>query len=434
MNYEQPKNKNDKKWELLFKQHDVINIIEAKGVYQISASTINEVREARLMTKFDHRVNLPRIFRENHLTILPDSRGTYLIGRFDAYHKSHTSVSHPIVEIPFPSAIETIDYENLYSEASAILCAYNVGIISDLLEEAVNFTVFGRMSTSQFDFRIKQENTEKLFSISVNNAQCEIDGGFEGETRFAIVEAKNYHTDDFLIRQLYYPYRLWKQKISKIVIPIFMTYSNDIFTFQVYEFEDEYEYNSIKLVKQQSYQIAPEAIELKDIHNVYQVTRLQSEPQGVPFPQANKFNRIVDLLGLLYSNDLSQHDITSLYQFDMRQTNYYADATIYLGLVEKQYDSTIGVHYSLTALGKSILEKDSKRKNLAIVGQILCHQVFRQALELYFAKGERPSKEEIVEIMRNANLNLGDSTTIPRRAQTVLAWIDWILRLSRVGS
>ena len=130
-------------------------------------------------------------------------------------------------------------------------------------------------------------------------------------------------------------------------------------------------------------------------------------------PQANKFNRIIDLLGLLYSNDLSQHDITSLYQFNVRQTNYYTDAAIYLGLVEKHSDSTIGVHYSLTALGKSILEKDSKRKNLAIVGQILCHQVFRQTLELYFAKSERPSKEEIVEIMRNANLNLGDSTTIP---------------------
>lgn len=432
MNQSKSENKNDIAWKALFKQHNILNTINNEGIYRISATAINQLREARLMTKFDHKVNLPSIFKDHHLTILPDSRGTYLVGRFDAYHQSPTKSLPVITEIPFPANIETIDYKNLYSESAALLCAYNTGIIADILDEDVKLTVFGRMSTSQFDFYIRQNQGETLFSVSVNNAQCEIDGGFEGDTKFAIVEAKNYQIDDFLIRQLYYPYRLWKQKTSKAIVPIFMTYSNDVFTFCVYEFAKEDEYNSIKLIKQQSFQIAPERIKLDDIYSIYDSIKLIQEPMNVPFPQADNFSRVIDLLGLLYSNDLSQQDITSRYQFASRQTQYYADAAIYLGLVEKQEDKTASVGYKLSPVGKMILEKAPKQKNLAIVKQILSYKVFNLSLGQYFDTGERPTKETIVKIMSDAGINIGNGTTKPRRAQTVLAWIDWILRLCQI--
>ena len=47
----------------------------AEGRFLISADQIREYREPRLMAKFDHRVNLPQIFAENGLAILPVSRG-----------------------------------------------------------------------------------------------------------------------------------------------------------------------------------------------------------------------------------------------------------------------------------------------------------------------------------------------------------------------
>lgn len=56
--------------------------------------------------------------------------------------------------------------------------------------------------------------------IKVQNAQLEIDAGYENEKAFCICEAKNVLAEQVLIRQLYYPYRLWKSKISKPVIPI----------------------------------------------------------------------------------------------------------------------------------------------------------------------------------------------------------------------
>src|SRR5690625_6647851 len=71
--------KNDMAWKKLFEKYDILKEIEKNNVFHISSSQINEFREARLMTKFDNSDNLPKIFKENSLAILPDSRGTYII-------------------------------------------------------------------------------------------------------------------------------------------------------------------------------------------------------------------------------------------------------------------------------------------------------------------------------------------------------------------
>lgn len=425
------KSKNDQAWLELFGQLKILDEISQNGIFKVSASQINRVREARLMTKFDHAANLPQIFKENNLSILPDTRGTYIIGPFEAYQKIITLPPSTPIEVSFPLGIETIDYSNLYSETAAILCAFNSGIINDLLAEETLFTVAGRMSTSKFDYRIKNNRDNSLYPISVDNAQCEIDAGFEGVTKFGIVEAKNYSIDDFLIRQLYYPYRLWQRKTSKKVVPIFMYYSNDIFYCQVYQFRDDLAYNSIELVEAKTYQIGSENIELSDIFSIFESTSIIPEPSNVPFPQADNFYRVVDLLGLLYVNDLSQDNITSNYQFDKRQTQYYTSAAIYLGLVAKRRDAIDGVIYSLTEVGKAIMDKSGKSKYLALVQHILSYKVFHDTMAWYFAKGIRPTQAVITQIMANANLPLNSDTTMPRRAQSVMSWIDWILNLCR---
>jgi len=48
-------------------------------------------REARLMAKFDHESNLPKIFTNNGLSILPITRGSYIISHFNAYHIIETN-------------------------------------------------------------------------------------------------------------------------------------------------------------------------------------------------------------------------------------------------------------------------------------------------------------------------------------------------------
>jgi len=130
-------------------------------------------------------------------------------------------------------------------------CAFNTGIIADLLDDGeVHYTVSGRMSTGDFGFFIKNTLTEDAYNIFVANSQCEIDAGFESNNTFLIVEAKMGELKDFLIRQLYYPYRLWLSKINKKIVPALITYSNSssIFSCFIYNFADDADYNSIILV------------------------------------------------------------------------------------------------------------------------------------------------------------------------------------------
>ena len=74
-----PKTQNDVEWEALFDKYNILRQISSKGQFIISAFQIKEYREQRLMANFDHSINLPFVFADNHFAILPISRGNYVI-------------------------------------------------------------------------------------------------------------------------------------------------------------------------------------------------------------------------------------------------------------------------------------------------------------------------------------------------------------------
>lgn len=419
------KTANDRAWETLFERHNILEEVEKNGFFEIESAQINQERESRLMAKFDHSVNLPEIFRDNHLSILPISRSKYVIGKFDTHLKVGYDSKIEVIPVDFPAEIESIDYTNLYSESSALHCAFNIGIIDDLVGEKTAYTVSGRMSTESFDFHINHL-ANKPYSIKVKNSQCEIDAGFESDNYFVLIEAKNYAIEDFLIRQLYYPYRLWSKKISKKVIPVLMTYSNDVFSFFIYEFSNDQDYNSLSLVKQKKYTIAPEEIQRSDVADVFSNVIVIAEPD-VPFPQADRFERVVDLLSLLLEKDLTQDDITENYEFDRRQTDYYTNAGLYIGLIEKYKNSTTKKStFRLTSEGKSILLKRPKLKYLDLINKIFAKKVFYLVYELALKQGGIPPEDAICKIISEIRPEIKD-TTIRRRCSTVRSWVSWIL-------
>lgn len=420
------KTANDKAWETLFERHKILEEVDENGFFEIESAQINKERESRLMAKFDHSVNLPDIFRDNHLSILPISRSKYVIGRFDTHFEVKYDSEIEVIPFEFPPGIESIDYTNLYSESSALHCAFNIGIIDDLVGEKTAYTVSGRMSTESFDFNIINSLANKPYSIKVKNSQCEIDAGFESDNCFVLIEAKNYTIDDFLIRQIYYPYRLWSKKITKKVMTVLMTYSNDIFSFFIYQFSNDKDYNSLQLITQKNYTIAPEEIQRSDVDRVFNNIKVIPEPD-VPLPQADKFERVVDLLSLLLERDLTKDDITENYEFDRRQTDYYTNAGLYIGLIENYKDSlTKKVTFCLTSEGRSILHKRPKLKYLDLINKILERQVFYLVFELTLKQGEIPPEDAICKIISENRPDIND-TTIKRRKSTVRGWISWIL-------
>ncbi|RYD03638.1 hypothetical protein N752_18870 [Desulforamulus aquiferis] len=199
------KTKNDEAWEKLFEIYKIIPAIQREGSFEISATQINKLREARLMTKFDHRANLPKVFSDNKLSILPITRGSYVISPFEAYQELK-DINAGISKAPFPEYLQSIDYDNISSESTAINCAFVSGIIADFVQDQNLLpTVSGRMSSNSFSFSIRNIATGKGMPVNVVNSQIEIDGGYEGYNYLTLIEAKNSISDDFLIRQLYYP-------------------------------------------------------------------------------------------------------------------------------------------------------------------------------------------------------------------------------------
>lgn len=424
------KTKNDIAWERLFEKYKILENIERDGIFEISASQINEFREARLMTKFDHRKNLPGIFKKYKLSILPITRGSYVLSQFRAY-KDFDEKDIEIIKVSFPTHIESIDFENITSEATALNCAYVSGILADFIEDdEILPTVSGRMSSENFDFFI-QTYLETSVLVSVSNSQVEIDGGYEGLKTLSLIEAKNSISDDFLIRQLYYPYRLWAKKTSKQVKSLFLTYSNGIFSFYEYEFCDPKNYNSLSLIKHNKYTIEKTDITFQDILEVLEKTIIVKEPI-VAFPQADSFERVVNLCELLNESDLTREEITTNYDFDPRQTNYYTDAGRYLGLIQKHRENG-QIVFSLTSEGQKLFQMKHRQRQLRLVELIFSHKAFIAAFELYIKRGCMPNRDEIVNIMKNSNLhNINSESTFYRRASSIIGWINWIIGLSKL--
>ena len=417
---------NDRAWEQLFDKYHILDEISNNGSFTISAEQIKEFREPRLMTKFDHKVNLPKVFADNGLAILPITRGDYIISSFGAYKEFETP-SGNIQRVSIPAYIQSLMPQFLVSEAISLNCAYACGILNDFLEdEYIVSTVSGRMGSGDFEFDISTSFGTK--QLSVSNSQIEIDAAYEGINYLSLFEAKRDLSDDFLVRQLYYPFRVWSSRVTKPVKPVFLIFSNGIFYLYQYQFEIPGSYNSLHLIKQKNYIIETE-IALYDIEFLLYTVRLTKVPV-IPFPQANSMARIINLIELLNAKPMTKDDITSEYAFDSRQTNYYTDAGRYLGLIDKERDNERNIIFQLSRLGRHIMKLPYKERQLAIATQILQHRAFKDTLRLHLQCGEMPDASAIVQIMKSAELYHVDAdSTYYRRSSTIIGWVNWILGL-----
>lgn len=420
--------KNDKAWNKLFEKYKILEEIDKNGIFEITAPQISEFREPRLMTKFDHTINLPEIFSDNQLSILPITRGSYVIAPFSAYHTFEQDNS-PITKVSLPTHIQSLNSSNITSEAIALNCAVASGIIADFTEdEKLIPTVSGRMGSGNFQFDIKNIKNNSYQNIKIESSQIEIDAAYEGTQYLSLFEAKRDLSEDFIIRQLYYPYRVWKDKLTKEIKTIFLVYSNGIYHLYEYQFQNPNQYNSLILVKQKNYSIEDTAINTQDIQSILKSVKIVNEPD-IAFPQANTFTRVINLCELLNEKELKKDEITENYAFDSRQTDYYTNAARYLGLLEKTSQNK-NITYQLSNLGRKILHLNYKQRQLEYCRLILSHQIFNDIFNQYFSTGKIPEKKQIVSCMKAANLHeIHSDQTFHRRASTIISWIEWIIGL-----
>lgn len=424
--------KTDKAWADILTAHPEIEAVTASGgIYEIEASEIKRFREPRLMTKFDTSANVPPTLKKLHLDVLPNSRHSYVLGKFNLYKPFPLDMDKKkSAHIALPD-FETLRIESLTSESNAINALIVSKTLESFLDESELFETFnGRMGTSDFDFEIDLHDGS-LSEIEVHAAQLEIDGGFESDNSVVIMEAKNVLHKDFHVRQLYFPYRKYLEVVHKPIRLVFSQYTNLTYYLHEYEFEDYHSYSSIKHLRTGIYTFEDTAIAASDLIRVWNETLVKTDDNqnesNIPFIQADRFEIVLALLEQAASLEegMLTSEVADFIGYVPRQADYYPSAGNYLGL----FDRTERGRIRLTPLARKILTLGHRNRQLAYARLMFEHEIFHRLFPLTYESGTLPSWQEVLEVMHELNVCNTDSATGRRRAQSVIGWLKWLMLL-----
>ena len=395
---------NDKCWKKLFYKYDIIAKVNKNQFFDITANQIKEFREPRLMCKMDFKQSVAKPFKDNEFSILAIKNGVYRIAKtspffdIDLEHINNT----PVIDFELPEFLETLNFDNITSESQALDAAVASGILKNLLGENSYLTVRGRRYSSDIQIKIK------TIEYPISSVQIEVDGGYEGKTSLALIEAKMGTTDNMNMRQLIYPHKHFENTIKKPVKTYVMFYeTGSIFTFipmSVKKNECNLNYHAarrFRLIKT----IKPETSKLDLV--------LPLPGHGAPFPQADDFNKV--LYGYLNVGKSSgtEEEIFSALPIVPRQYNYYFNAMKWLGLVEKEGR---GKPIYLSDFGEDLLKISEKQRLLILRKVILKNEVVKHI--------QRNPNQPISETLKQENGLIGKSM-YSRRKKTIQAWLSY---------
>ena len=424
-------------WEKLFIEYNIIENVKKSGYFEITSADFKKFHlEPRLLTKFDHSFQLPEVMKNESLSILPTSGSTWKVGKYRTF-----------VELPplddnlqnceikkLPSWLESLKAERLTNEGAVLNAASASGILEDFCGTSMISTITGKSRSGAFDFEIEGDGglNEK---ISVSSLQIEIDGGFESHQGLHLFEVKKRYASDLNVRQLYFPFRAWHQRISKDISTIYMTYVGDIFTLFQYEFADTKNYSSVKLIKSKKYLLAQSIPTKQDLISVAKKSQSgqNQRSSSAPFPQADNVGRLFELMEFLGDGPKTVQEIALEYDFDQRQSDYYFNALKFLDLAQNATSIDGIPQRELSRLGQDILAMPFREKVLGIARQMTqilpIGNAFLKSIEGVELNLEL-AKTELANSLYADDLT---ESTISRRAQTILAWVKWLTLIPEIS-
>ncbi|MGD9937525.1 MAG: hypothetical protein AB7S61_08645 [Methanoregulaceae archaeon] len=423
---------NDTAWDRVFLELGLLDEIERVGCARISATTLKEVgqREPRLMAKQDTLESRPALFRRHHLAILPVKNGEYVIFR-DSRPQSYYSFDASVDEVKAErhdssieaDRIQTLSLGSISTEFQAIDFAHLASVLRTFTSEpTLSLTIRGRYRSNRFSVTLPGIDEP----VEINGVQIEIDSGFEGENGVYLIGAKLGKRADFHIRQLYYPWKDWSTRTDKPVVPIFFSYSNGLFYLTRFRFGEQY--GDIEIVEHRCFSVNEDPVLSVDLDALLaSVPPEEAEPRPVPYPQANDLDKVIDLIVSSNGDPITKESISDYFEFDVRQGDYYADAAIYMGFLNR--DRSNRGSFVLTDLGTELQGCRTRRcRNHLLVRQLLRRPTLRQAITRMRERGFVAESVEIQEIMDLIDEFDGryNTTTRRRRASTVRSWLQWL--------
>ena len=389
-------------WNNIFEKHNILQKIQLEGYADITADQIKEVdgKEARLMTKVDFRENLPSVMSDHGLSILAIKNGLYRIAKNDPFIDIDEKISTKIIEIDPPSNITTIDPFNIKSESGALDIAY----ISKMCDR-----VFGEDSFLSIRGRLRGDLNFNIDSTpyTIDGVQIEVDGGYEGEKSIHLVEAKIGFRNNINIRQLLYPQLYWQKELrgSKKIKSYIFYLQNDIFRFIPYVYDGKVGYANHKEEKAFKFTGIDTKFSIFDV--VIDESLVDST---IPFPQADKFEKVHDMMLVISQNNcINKYELNLEFDLVSRQIDYYLNVLKWLKLCNDE-----GECIKLTKRAELIISLPFKKRI-----EELCKIVFSEPIVNNFLHN-KPVTEDMYEKYR-----MNSQSTRQRRLQTIGSWINY---------
>ncbi|QEA35005.1 type II restriction enzyme [Weissella soli] len=409
--------------------------LNQKELIEFTAKEVNMISKElrgpdfRNLSKFDKREDLPDIFIEQQINIVPLSTSKYIIGNMEEYAEFKGGQPDSLHQYKVPELLTLQGKVTNWNENSWISAAIAVGGFQNAFDETeLVRTLNGWMGGGRWQFNIASVTKDYVNSIILDNPQIEIDAILESGKAIYVIEAKRVKESNFLVRQLYFPYRklLSDLKIwNKPIYPVFFEIDSaaQYARIRVFEFVDASSYNSINEVKRFEFQLIDNEVTdaTKDgLLAFAQHIETRQTPAEL-FPQANDMSKIITLLVELGKTPMKNSDIAVMFGFDPRQSDYYGNFLLYFNLVQKNIEG----EFELSLVGRQVASLSGVSRNLAIVHEIFHTRLFNRVGQAYL-KGHKMNGIEIVAMMRDEHLQLGEST-MKRRASTVVAMMEWMV-------
>ena len=185
------------------------------------------------------------------------------------------------------------------------------------------------------------------------------------------------------------------------------------------DYFDIYDPLRVKITKNPHYR--------RDILNLLGNGEFIEESHNIPFPQSDDLNRFIFIGETLLKTDLNKENIKQLNQIGNRIVNFYISTGYYFQIIEK-YKNDNKIYFKLSDKGREIFELDDYNRNLNICKCILEHEILYKIFIDCLANNSI-SKDNIVDIMLQYDLNMKSMVTIKRRAQCISSWMHWIFNL-----
>jgi hypothetical protein len=381
------------------------NLDVDKSLNYITAQKIKEIsgEEPRLMAKRDSLNELPALFKNYNIIILPVSRREYVLVRGKGFYtieevSKNKSIHYSEIQIN----------KSIKSESYFLDYAFSWGMMSRISN--YNYTLYsinrGRRTTS-FKFTLNKNE------IIVDRAQIEVDEQYENEKEILIFEAKIRALKSFNTRQLYYPFRdlLGKKDVRAFFFTIDI--NNSIFNFWEYTFDPLNNFEAIKLVNFYSFKLNIK----KKSKNIVNVT---SKPEKINIPQADDIEEIFLIVDKVNHSFNDSIKISDALKFVRRQSSYYIHAGELLGIIKLNENK-----YEVTSLGEEYLKLNTKERKNFICKLILEFPIINEIFYSVISNKIKEFKKDDIIILINGKSDL-HSSSILRRTRTIISWFLWI--------